>query len=212
MPASSAPTPPRTARSTPIRARPGCRAICGGRRLCHWTNGSAYVDAVGQYGYSDWTFSPTAASSLTINGHTALTALEAGVRIGDDELSVTPWSQLVWQGTLFEGLDSAWVGAADFAGNQSLNIRGGLRAEGRLGAFAPYLDLSVSHDVNDRKTVSVDGFDITTGMGGTRVELGTGFEASVSDSMELWTQLKGAYGVGAGDARLSGPGGPARLW
>jgi autotransporter-associated beta strand protein len=193
-----------TASNSTIDTDTGAAGLQGnlwaGGAYATWTNGSAYVDAVGQYGYSDWTFSPTAASSLTINGHTALTALEAGVRIGDDELSVTPWSQLVWQGTLFEGLDSAWVGAADFAGNQSLNIRGGLRAEGRLGAFAPYLDLSVSHDVNDRKTVSVDGFDITTGMGGTRVELGTGFEASVSDSMELWTQLKGAYGVGAGDA------------
>ncbi len=164
-----------------------------------WTNGGAYVDAVGQYGYSNWTFSPTAASNLTVNGHTALAAVEAGVKIGNDQISVTPWSQMVWQSTFYQGLDSAWVDDADFVDHDSLFLRGGLRAEGKLGGFAPYLDLSLSHDVNDRKTVTVDGFDLTTGMGGTRVELGAGFQADISDSMEIWTQVKGAYGIGEGD-------------
>lgn len=163
-----------------------------------WASDGAYIDAVGQYGYSDWTFSPTAASDLTINGHTALAALEAGVRLGDEHASLTPWSQMVWQSTAFDGLDSNWVDNADFVDSESLHLRGGLRAEGSIGGFAPYLDLSVSHDLHERKTVTVDGFDFATGMGGTRAELGAGFQADISENVKIWSQVKGAYGIGDG--------------
>ncbi|HEV7275447.1 MAG TPA: hypothetical protein VGN80_04100 [Devosiaceae bacterium] len=192
-----------TASTSGIETETGTAGLQGnawsGGVYATWANGDVYVDAVGQYGYSDWTFSPTSASDLTISGHTALAALEAGLRIGNDHASITPWSQMVWQSTFYDGMNSDWVDSAEFVNKDSLHVRGGLRAEGRLGAFAPNLDLSLSHDVNDRKTVTVDGFDFATGMGGTRVELGAGFEADVSDTMTIWSQVKGAYGVGESD-------------
>ncbi len=160
-----------------------------------WNNGVAYLDAVGQYGFGDWVFSPTAASDLKITGHTALAALEGGFTLGDDNASVTPWSQVVWQGTMYDGLDSAWVDEAGFDAD-SLFVRGGVRAEARIGTFKPYVDLSVQHNFNDVKTATVDGFDFTTGMGGTRLELGTGFQADLSSTAVVWSQVKGAYGEG----------------
>ena len=178
-----------------------------------WASGGAYIDAVGQYGYSDWVFSPTAASNLTIAGHTALAALEAGFTMGNEHASVTPWSQLVWQTTLYDGMQSAWAENAEFD-SESLHVRGGLRAEGRLGGFAPYLDLSLSHDFNDTKTVTVDGFDFTTGMGGTRAEVGAGFQAELSENAKLWSHVKGAYGIEEGGDVLSyqGQAGVRATW
>jgi autotransporter-associated beta strand protein len=158
-----------------------------------WSNGSAYLDAVGQFGYGDWTFSPTAASQLTIQSYTGLAALEAGVRIGDDQVSVTPWGQMVYQATYFDGLKSDWVGDAEFTDNSSLYLRGGVRAEAKFGGFAPYLDLGMSYNTEDVKTVTVDGFDLSTGMGGTRYEVAAGFQADVSDTAVIWSSLKGAY-------------------
>jgi len=161
-----------------------------------WADNGAYVDAVGQYGFGSWTFSPTAASSLTINSQTALASIEAGYRLGDDQASITPWSQLVYETTLYDSLKSDWVADADFGDDSSTYLRGGLRAEAKVGIFTPYADLSLTHNLSDSKTVAVDGFDFTTGMGGTRVELGTGFQADITDTAEVWTQLKAAYGVG----------------
>jgi hypothetical protein len=170
--------------------------VFSGGGYATWDNGSAYLDAVGQYGFGDWTFSPTSASPLTISSKTGLAALEAGFRIGDDQASVTPWGQLVYQTSFYDSLKSDWVGSAEFTDNSSLYLRGGVRAEARFGIFAPYVDLGVSYDVNDKKTVTVDGFDQTTGMGGPRVELGAGFQANLSDSAKIWSQVKGAYAQG----------------
>ena len=137
-----------------------------------------------------------AASPLTINSQKALASLEAGFRLGDDQASITPWGQVVYETTFYDGLDSAWVANADFGDASSTYLRGGLRAEATFGIFTPYADVSVTHNLNDRKTTTVDGYDFTTGMGGTRVELGTGFQANLSESAEIWTQVKGAYGQG----------------
>ncbi len=170
--------------------------VFSGGAYATWHNGNAYIDAIGQYGFGDWTFSPTAASALTISSHTGLAAVEAGFRLGDDQASITPWGQLVYQTSSYDGLTSDWVGGAQFGDSSSLYVRGGVRAEARMGMFAPYVDLGVSHDVNEQKTTTVDGFDQATGMGGTRVEVGAGFQADFSDSATIWTQLKGAYAQG----------------
>jgi outer membrane autotransporter protein len=170
--------------------------VFSGGAYATWDNGNAYIDAIGQYGFGDWTFSPTAASALTITSHTGLAALEAGFRLGDDQASVTPWGQLVYQTSVYDGLSSDWVANADFVDNSSLYVRGGVRAEAKFGIFAPYLDMGVSYDVNEQKTVTVDGFDQSTGMGGPRVELGAGFQADLSDSATIWSQVKGAYAQG----------------
>ncbi len=171
-------------------------SVYSGGAYATWDNGGAYIDAIGQYGFGDWTFSPTAASGLTITSHTGLAALEAGFRLGDDQASVTPWGQLVYQTSYYDGLTSDWVESAEFADNSSLHVRGGVRAEAKVGIFAPYLDVGVSYDVNDQKTVNVDGFDQATGMGGPRLELGAGFQADLSNTATVWSQVKGAYAEG----------------
>ena len=188
--------------------------VFSGGAYATWDNGGAYIDAIGQYGFGDWTFSPTSASALTISSKTGLAALEAGFRLGDDQASITPWGQLVYQTTFYDGLTSDWVGDAEFADNSSLYVRGGVRAEAKLGIFAPYVDLGVSYDVNDRKTVTVDGLEQATGMGGPRVELGAGFQADLSDSATVWSQVKGAYaeGDGAGVVGYQGQAGMRVSW
>jgi len=172
-------------------------SVYSGGAYATWADNGAYIDVLGQYGFGAWTFSPTMASALTINSQTALASIEAGFRLGDDQASVTPWSQLVYETTFYDGLDSAWMVDAGFDAASTF-LRGGVRAEATFGIFTPYADLSLTHNLNDRKTTTVDGFDITTGMGGTRVELGTGFQANLSDNAEVWTQVKGAYGQGEG--------------
>jgi len=171
-------------------------SVYSGGVYATWDNGTAYLDAVGQYGFGDWTFSPSAASALTIGSHTGLAALEAGFTLGDDGASLTPWTQVVYQQTIYDDLKSDWVGDAEFVDDASTYVRGGVRAEARMGSFAPYADLSFSYDVNDVKTVTVDGLDLTTGMGGTRVELGAGFTADMSETAKVWGQVKGAYAEG----------------
>ena len=66
--------------------------------------------------------------------------------------------------------------------------------------FAVWLEHWASHHITllwriHRMHHADNGFDFTTGMGGTRVEFGTGFQADISDNAEVWTQLKGAYGL-----------------
>ncbi len=186
-----------SASSSAVTTETGTNTLLGnvfsGGAYATWSNGSAYLDAVGQYGFGDWSFSPTDASGLTIQSHTGLASLEAGVRIGDENVSLTPWSQMVYQATYFDALTSEWVGDAEFNDNQSLYLRGGLRAEARFGGFSPYLDLGVSYNVEDVKTVTVDGFDQSTGMGGTRYEVAAGFQADISDTATIWSSVKGAY-------------------
>jgi outer membrane autotransporter protein len=104
------------------------------------------------------------------------------------------------------------VGDAEFVDNASTYVRGGVRAEARMGGFAPYADLSVSYDVNDVKTVTVDGLDLTTGMGGTRVELGAGFTADMSETAKVWGQVKGAYGEGESVLGYQGQAGMHISW
>ena len=87
-------------------------SVYSGGAYATWDNGTAYLDAVGQYGFGDWTFSPTTASALTIGSHTGLAALEAGFSLGDEGASITPWTQVVYQQTIYDGLKSDWVGDA----------------------------------------------------------------------------------------------------
>jgi autotransporter-associated beta strand protein len=187
-------------------------SVYSGGAYATWDNGTAYIDAVGQYGFGDWTFSPTSASALTIGSHTGLAALEAGFSLGDEGASITPWTQVVYQQTIYDDLQSDWVGDAEFVDNASTYVRGGVRAEARMGGFAPYADLSVSYDVNDVKTVTVDGLDLTTGMGGTRVELGAGFTADMSETAKVWGQVKGAYGEGESVLGYQGQAGMHISW
>jgi outer membrane autotransporter protein len=66
--------------------------------------------------------------------------------------------------------------------------------------------------VNDVKTVTVDGLDLTTGMGGTRVELGAGFTADMSDTAKVWGQVKGAYAEGESVLGYQGQAGMHISW
>lgn len=187
-------------------------SVYSGGAYATWDNGTAYIDAVGQYGFGDWTFSPTSASALTIGSHTGLASLEAGFSLGDEGASITPWTQVVYQQTIYDDLQSDWVGDAEFVDSASTYVRGGVRAEARMGGFAPYADLSVSYDVNDVKTVTVDGLDMTTGMGGTRIEMSAGFTADMSETATVWGQVKGAYGEGESVVGYQGQAGMHVTW
>lgn len=195
-----------TASSSAVETETGTNTLTGsvfsGGIYANWDNGSAYLDAIGQYGFGDWSFSPTNASGLSIGSQTGLAALEAGFRLGDDQASVTPWGQVVYQATYYDGMSSDFVGEAEFNDNASIYVRGGVRAEARFGGFAPYVDLGASYNVNDEKTTTVDGWEMTTGMGGPRLEAGAGFTADLSGTATVWSALKGAYSDAEGTAVL----------
>jgi len=133
-------------------------------------------------------------------GHTVTTSLEGGYAFGSDTSKIAPWGQVVWQTTSFGDADSAWVDGVEFEDADSLLLRGGIRAEHHIGAFAPYVGVAMAHDFYDDRTTVVDGYAVTAGMATTRVELAAGFEAAVASSMSLYADVKGAYGVGDGDA------------
>jgi fibronectin-binding autotransporter adhesin len=165
-----------------------------------WASGGAYVEALGQYGYSDWTFSPVEADgALTAVGHTATASIEAGLGIGDDNARVTPWGQFLYQTSSYENVESPWIDGVDFLNPASMQVRGGVRAEANFYGFAPYAGVAVAHDLSEYKAVVVDGYEFGTAMGGTRVEFGAGFAATVADSVKLTTDFKGAYGIGPGE-------------
>ncbi|MBB5754862.1 autotransporter outer membrane beta-barrel domain-containing protein [Prosthecomicrobium pneumaticum] len=165
-----------------------------------WTDGRGYFDALAQYGGHSWTISPTAASGSEIDGQTVTVAAEAGYAIGSDTAKVTPWGQVVWQTTRFGDIDSAWVDGVDVEDPDSLLLRGGMRAEQRIGVMSPYLGVAVAHDLSNRRTTVVDGYAISAGTASTRVELNAGFEAAVASGMSIYADVKGAYGIGDGEA------------
>jgi fibronectin-binding autotransporter adhesin len=163
-----------------------------------WASGGLYLEALGQYGWSDWTFNPTDASELKISGGTVTAAVEAGLGFGNDQAMITPWGQFVYQTSELGNLQSDWVDGVVFQNKESMQARGGVRAAGNFGNFAPYADVAVSKDFAEVKTTTVDGFDQTTGMGGMRVELGAGFQTSLAPNFTVSTDLKGAYGIDTG--------------
>lgn len=163
-----------------------------------WASGGLYLEALGQYGWSDWTFTPTDASELRMSGGTITAAVEAGLGFGNDHAMITPWGQFIYQTSELGNLQTDWVDGVVFQNKESMQARGGVRAAGNFGGFAPYADVAVSHDFAEDKTTTVDGFDVTTGIGGMRVELGAGFQADVASNISLSTDVKGAYGIDTG--------------
>jgi autotransporter-associated beta strand protein len=176
--------------------------------------GGFYADAVGQYGGSDWTILPVEATGSTkIAGMTALAALEAGYTIGSNLGSITPWGQLVYQMTDYGDVESAWVDNVQFATNDSLLVRGGVRVEAEFAGVKPYANIAIAQDLNDKKTVIVDGFEQSTGSGGPRVELGGGFSTKIGDNITLSTDVSGTQGIGdAGLTSYQGQVGVAGKW
>ncbi|MET4634380.1 fibronectin-binding autotransporter adhesin [Kaistia defluvii] len=178
----------------------------------NWTSGDAYVDAIGQYGWSDWTFSPTAASKLTVDANTATAALEAGYGVNVDKIRFTPWAQLVYQTTSFGDVESAWVDSVTFNDGNSLMVRGGLRTEGRYEWLQPYLDVAVAYDALGDKTVTVDNFAFNTGWGGTQAEMRAGLQADILEGLTLSTNFKGAYGLSGDLTSYQGTVGLVGRW
>ncbi len=164
------------------------------------TAGVFYLDALAQYGGSDWTISPVDGSASTISGMTATAAIETGLSLDMGPASITPWGQLLYQVTDYSNLDSAWVDSVNFATSDSLIARGGVRVEGN-GGFSPYANVALAQDLYDQKTVTVDGYEYGTGTGGPRVEFGAGFSSQIGEGLTISTDLSGAQGIG--DAGLS---------
>lgn len=189
-------------------ARLGGQIYAGGVQA-NLSNRFAYVDAVGQFSYGDWTFNPTDASDLTARSLTGTALLEAGVSIGTEQARLKPWIQMAYQSSTYDQVDSAWVDNVSFAGGESLTLRGGLRGEAHFKSFSSFADVSVVHGFSDEKTVTVDSFEYTTALGGTQVEVGVGFDANLGETVTLSTNVKGIYAVDA--ATFSGYQGQARL-
>ncbi|SFZ83437.1 autotransporter-associated beta strand repeat-containing protein [Devosia enhydra] len=164
-----------------------------------WASGGVYLEALGQYGWSEWAFTPTDASEMKLSGGTVTAAVEAGLGFGNDHATITPWGQFVYHLSDLGNLDTDWVDGVVFQNKESMQVRGGVRASGSFYGFAPYAGVAVSHDFAEVKTTSTDGFDFTSGMGGMKVEVGAGFEASVARNFKVSTDLKGAYGIDTGE-------------
>ncbi len=176
--------------------------MAGGLELS-LAGGGGYIDAVGQYGYSNWTISPTDASSTTINGQTLTGSIEAGYALGDETASITPWVQLAYSASTFSNLDSAWVDAVEFQNGQSATVRGGLRAQFEIGGFSPYAGAALAYDYYDHQDVVVDNFQLGTDNGGARVELTAGMDANLADNVKLTSDFKGSYGITQTDVEIS---------
>lgn len=175
----------------------------------NWSNDRVYLDAVAQYGASNWTFSPTAASATTLDAQTATVVVEAGVTFGTETARLTPWGQFAYQNTTITDLSSNWVDDVRFGTGDAMSVRGGLRAEGHFESVSTFADFAVAHDLTHRETVTVDNFAYTTGTGGTALELALGIETSLNDNVSLSSSFSGRYGVQEID--LVGYQGQARL-
>lgn len=175
----------------------------------NWSNERAYLDAVAQYGASNWTFNPTAASATTLDAQTATVVVEAGVTFGSETLRVTPWGQFAYQNTTVSDLSSNWVDDVQFGTGDAMSVRGGLRAEGHFESVSTFADFAVAHDLTADETVTVDNFAYTTGTGGTALELALGIETALNDNVSLSSSFSGRYGVQEID--LTGYQGQARL-
>ena len=127
--------------------------------------------------------------------------------------SITPWGQLVYQMTDYGDVESAWVDNVDFATNDSLLVRGGVRVEADFGGIKPYANVAIAADLNDQKSVIVDGFEYGTGTGGPRVELGGGFSTTFGENITLSTDVSGTQGIGdAGFTSYQGQVGVTGKW
>jgi hypothetical protein len=175
----------------------------------NWSNERAYLDAVAQYGASNWTFNPTAASATTLDAQTATVVVEAGVTFGSETMRITPWGQFAYQNTTVTDLSSNWVDDVQFGTGDAMSVRGGLRAEGHFESVSTYADFAVAHDLTADETVTVDNFAYTTGTGGTALELALGIETDLNDNVSLSSSFSGRYGVQELD--LVGYQGQARL-
>jgi fibronectin-binding autotransporter adhesin len=175
--------------------------MSGGGELS-WTGEHAYVDAAGQYGFGSVTVTPTDASALTIDSQTLSGVIEAGVIIGDDITSVTPWVQLAYAKSSFSNMQSQWVDAVGYTDGQSTVVRAGVRVDADLDGFLPYAGLAVAYDLNDAQSVVVDTFEFGTDGGGSRAELVAGFSTNLGGNMALSGDFKGSYGLEAGDAAV----------
>lgn len=164
-----------------------------------WTAGGAYLDAAGQVGWSQFTFTPTAASDMSFTGVTTTASIEAGYAIDLDVVTVTPWTQVVWQSTAFGDVETDWVDNVEFTDPNSATVRGGIRLAAGGDGFSVYGNAGVAYDAYDQKSVVVDGFEMGSGTGGTKAELGAGIEAKVADGVIITTAIKGSYGIETGD-------------
>lgn len=176
--------------------------MAGGLELS-LASGGGYVDAVGQYGYSNWTVTPTDASSLTITGQTLTGSIEAGYALGDASASVTPWVQLAYSASTFSDMESQWVDAVEFTDGQSATIRGGLRAQFDIGGVSPYAGAALAYDYYDHQDVVVDNFQLGTDNGGPRVELTAGMDANLAENVQFTSDFKGSYGITQTDVEIS---------
>lgn len=159
-----------------------------------------YVDAVGLYSFSDWTFTPTRGGALTADAETFTAVLEAGRQFGSDAASITPWVQFTYQTTSITNVKSEWLDAFQLIDAESSVLRAGLRAEGRVNGIAPYADVALSHDLGGENVIMVDGFEFASGMGGTRAELGLGVAVNINDSINFSSAYRSAFAIESGSS------------
>jgi len=175
--------------------------MSGGAELS-WTGEYGYVDLAGQSGFGSVTVTPMDASDLTIDSQTMSGAVEAGVVIGDDTTSITPWVQMAYAKSSFSNMQSQWVDAVGFTDGQSTVVRAGVRVAADLDGFLPFAGLAVAYDLNDAQSVMVDNFEFGTDGSGSRAELVAGFTTNLGSNIALSGDFKGSYGFEAGDTAI----------
>jgi hypothetical protein len=164
-----------------------------------WAEGTSYVDAVLQYGWQEWSFTATTDDVTDVDADGVTAAIEAGHGFVLGDVTVTPWGQLVWQSTSFGDVESDYVDEASFDDADSLTLRGGARVSASFEGIAAYAGVALAHDLLGDDTVTIDGFDMKAGVGGTRLELAAGFEAALSEAVSVYAGLGGATGIGGDD-------------
>lgn len=155
--------------------------------------------------------------SIDIEGTGTTISLEGGFPF---ELAsgwtIEPQGQIIWQRLSLDEQSDAFS-TVRFGTHDAVTARLGVRMHGDFEAqgrrYLPYLKVNIWHEPDSDEHIFFDGTPITTGIGGTSVEIGGGLVTELSETLSLYATADYRFDVDGGNRRaIDGSIGVSMKW
>lgn len=175
----------------------------------YWTHigpGGWYLDGVLMGTWFGGDAASKSGQSIEVGGSAVTASLEGGYPIAlGGGWALEPQGQIIWNHLSLDD-QSDDFSSVSFDGDDVVTGRLGLRLQGSYDAggtvLQPYLKANLWHNFDADQTISFDDDQITTGIGGTSLEIGGGVVAKVSESTSLFATADYTFDIGGEKARI----------
>jgi outer membrane autotransporter protein len=173
----------------------------------YWTHvapGGGYLDAVLMHGWLDGDARSSRGVGADLSGTMITASLEGGYPIAlAANWTLEPQAQLVWQHLSLDRTRDRFS-TLDFGDGGAVTGRIGARLQGnvQIGStqVQPYLTVNLWHDFDRTDKVAFDAANlISTGIGGTSLEIGGGVVARLSSAVSLYATGSYRTSLAGGD-------------